>query len=296
LCVNFANEKLHHFVLSNIMDDQAPSNDEVVCDGIPLPQVPFQSQVATYQLFANPDGLVEVAHTLATAAAQEGHEPLNADQQLLQRFNQAGADHTAYTANVASSSRGKKATLGSFAIQHFMQPVNYSVEAFQAKNTETNVSPDFINLFRESGHNIFVNGLFNSSAIATEAHPTSETTVVAAQQTTKPTRRPTRKFTKRVPKNRVDGHVPSPDDLLKKAHEDAQANDAHPTILMELNTTLTDLFAALDETKVWHVVHVRPHPTDCSGQAAMDLEFVTRQVKALALPDIIRRRPVEFTI
>ncbi|KAJ1966780.1 hypothetical protein IWQ62_002258 [Dispira parvispora] len=294
-CINFANEKLSNYVLTDVMSDQSAFNDEIVCDGIPLPQVPFQTFLSTHDLFVGqPKGLIAAAHAQATSKSQD---PAKWDSELYQAFQDVGSSHSSYTPGTAPSSGSKRRnTLGTFTIQHFMQPVQYTMDRFAEKNTETALPPDFINLFRESGHNIFVNGLFNSTAIATETHPSHQDTVVAAQQSTKPTRRPTRKFTKRIPKSRVDPSALSPDEALRQAHETLQAN-AGITILSELDSTLNDLFAAMDETKVWHVVHIAAHRGDTGNhQQSADQGFIQQQVKALALPDMVRRRPVEFTI
>ncbi|KAJ1925807.1 hypothetical protein IWQ60_004325 [Tieghemiomyces parasiticus] len=292
-CVNFANEKLHRYVLTDIMSDHSALNDELVCDGIPLPQVAYQPHVATADLLDGPQGLIAAARDFAASSGSS--DPSQADAELYAAFTRAGAAHAAFSAGnpPAAAARNRRAAAGTFVVQHFVQPVSYSIEHFHAKNTETSLPADFVNLFRETGHNIFVNGLFNSTAVATEVHPSHQATVVAAQQSTRPTRRPTRKFTKRVPKSRVDeAGAAQADEALRRAHEASQA-EAGTTVLSDLNGTLNDLFAAMDETKVWHVVHIRPAPIDSSG---FDTEFVRQQVRALALPDVVRRRPVEFTI
>jgi hypothetical protein len=80
------------------------------------------------------------------------------------------------------------------------------------------VTPDFVSLLRGAADglegtgsiNHFVKGLFSAKAIATQAHPRNEDTIVAAQQAVKPMRVPStrRKNTiKRMPTRQEKPHL-----------------------------------------------------------------------------------------
>jgi chitin synthase len=90
-----------------------------------------------------------------------------------------------------------------FTINHFNGPVTYSSEGFLERNLDA-LNPDFVSLLRGANNNLadasgvegsgsinpFVKSLFSGKAIATQAHPRNEDTIVAAQQPVKPMRAP----------------------------------------------------------------------------------------------------------
>ncbi|KAG6369434.1 hypothetical protein JVT61DRAFT_14849 [Boletus reticuloceps] len=84
-----------------------------------------------------------------------------------------------------------------FTINHFNGPVSYSSEGFLEHNFDS-LNPDVISLLCGSlasasdsaegvgSANPFVKGLFSAKAIATQAQPKNEDTIISAQQPIKP--------------------------------------------------------------------------------------------------------------
>ncbi|KAF8447874.1 P-loop containing nucleoside triphosphate hydrolase protein [Boletus edulis BED1] len=84
-----------------------------------------------------------------------------------------------------------------FTVNHFNGPVSYSSEGFLKRNLDS-LNPNFVSLLCSSlagasdgaegvgSANPFVKGLFSAKAIATQAPPKNEDTIVSAQQPVKP--------------------------------------------------------------------------------------------------------------
>ncbi len=109
--------------------------------------------------------------------------------------------------------------------------------------------------------NPFIRSLFSNKAIATQAHPRNEETIVSAQQSVKPMRAPStrRKGTiKRMPP--VGEEDKDEDDTL------APADGKSGCVAGEFRSALDTLFSTLDEAQSWFVFCINPNDSQLPGQ------------------------------
>ncbi|KAF9235745.1 P-loop containing nucleoside triphosphate hydrolase protein [Melanogaster broomeanus] len=206
-CVNFANERLHSFVQKRIFEAQL---DEYQTEGIShfVPTVPYFDNAECVRLLQNkPGGLMD---------DQARRSYKKTDHTMVEAFGERWGNHSSFKIGTLDHSG-----FPTFTVNHFSSPVAYSAEGFLDRNLDA-LNPDFVSLLRVSSTNVsdgaegagsinhFVKGIFLGKAIATQAHPKNEDTIVSAQQTIKPMRAPStrRKGTiKRMPMLREDSAV-----------------------------------------------------------------------------------------
>ena len=167
----------------------------------------------------------------------------------------------------------------------------YSAEGFLDRNLDA-INPDFVSLLRGAADglegtgsiNPFVKGLFSAKAIATQAHPRNEDTIVAAQQEVKPMRAPStrRKNTiKRMPAVNEGGDVEEQD------REEDENNlptvtltgGASPCVAGEFKSALDTLFETIEETQARYIFCVNPNDSQLPNQ--LEGRSVKRQVRLL---------------
>ena len=115
--------------------------------------------------------------------------PKKTDHTTVEAFAKRRNNHSPF--KLGNPDRSGFAT---FTVNHCSGPVTYSSEGFIGGNVDA-LSPDFVSLLRgnpessggeNSGSiNPFIKSLFSAKAIAVQAHPRDEDTVVAAQQPVK---------------------------------------------------------------------------------------------------------------
>ena len=202
-CINFANEHLHHFIQRCLFEAHV---DKYKSEGIALlvPPIPYFNNSECICLLQNkPGGLI---HIMDNQACQS-HKKM--DHSMTEAFEKRG-NHSSFKLGAMDQS-------GSFTVNHFNGPVTYSLEGFLEHNLDA-LNLDFVTLLRGTSTastttslsaagvglgmgtdamegigsiNPFVKGLFSGMAIATQAHPKSEDTIVAMQQPVKPMHAPT---------------------------------------------------------------------------------------------------------
>jgi len=198
-----------------------------------------------------------------------------------------------------------------FTVNHFNGPVTYSSEGFLECNLDA-LNPDFVALLQRTSAsasasapapaagaglgtgtdamegagsiNPFVKGLFLGKVIATQAHPKSEDTIVAAQQPVKPMRTPStrRKGTVRrmlVGRDTATATIAEEDwdDEDAAQHGDAGTSGAGgsgagaPCVAGEFRAALDTLFDTLSETQPWYIFCINPNdarlPNQLEGRA-----------------------------
>ncbi|KAF9232771.1 P-loop containing nucleoside triphosphate hydrolase protein [Melanogaster broomeanus] len=164
-CVNFANKLLHSFVQKCIFEAQV---DEYQTEGIShfVPTLPYFDNAKCVQLLQNKPA-----------------------------FGKHWGNHLSFKIGTLDRSG-----FPTFTVNHFNGPIAYSAEGFLNRNLDA-LNPDFVSLHGSSTNmsdgmegagsiNPFVKGIFLGKAIATQAHPKNEDTIVSAQQTVKPMRAP----------------------------------------------------------------------------------------------------------
>ncbi|KAJ2720121.1 hypothetical protein GGI07_004798 [Coemansia sp. Benny D115] len=331
--INMANERLHGFVLREVLGEDTGVARLMHDDAVSLPHVPaWSSRLQPMYLLIGDyagkrGGLVGAIE--AHAAAGDPAEASD-DVALINSINRAHGQHPCFVPGAPPNSRDKQ--LPQFGVRHWIcsnsnsnknsnsNSLMYSVDGFCKRNMDLEVSPDFYSLFHDASHSRFVRTLFSIEQIALDYHPEEESTIVGTFLSTRPSSRPT----VRRPlaelgdaADQTDVHplaLPLSVQPLQMPTTLPPVDSADPanTFVGEVSSTLDDVLAAADYCKVWHVLHVRgnspataqPLPVAAAGGSmdmtmAMDLDraFVRQQVHALGLADMsLRRTPTEFTV
>ncbi|KAF4613327.1 hypothetical protein D9613_010804 [Agrocybe pediades] len=286
-CINFANERLQNWIQHTLFKKHV---NEYNMEGIArfVPQVPYFENTECVRLLQNnPGGLIHIMDD------QARRQPKKTDHTMVEAFSKRWGNHSSFKTGTIDRSG-----FPSFTVNHYNGPVTYSAEGFLDRNLDA-INPDFVSLLRGTtdGHdgsgsiNPFVKGLFSAKAIATQAHPRNEDTIVAAQQAVKPMRAPStrRKGTiKRLPAVKESADI----EEQEREDEDNQAGPSQltsssPCVAGEFKAALDTLFETIEETQPWYVFCINPNDSQLPNQ--LEGRSVKGQVKAVGLTEIARR-------
>lgn len=321
-CANFANERVHQFIISQRFSNHEGLYGVMSRDGVPLTNVVTMDNSACLELLVgktqHDDTILEKDIGKSAALGLGGIVGVMDRDCAKYQTGATDATNANFLANVQRSygnhpSFAKSTHAYSFGINHFSGSIHYTVESFLEKNLD-DLSPDFVSLLRDNSTNLFVSTLFESSAMATESHPKDDRTIVKAQLTSKPTRAPSmkrpnkrRNNTIREPSTTLEGAAAltttttteggDTEDTLRKQKlihdaEDAYQNMQVTTVMDQLYMTLRDLFYTMTETRIYNVIHIRPNDTQSAD--VFDQKRVKAQVRAFLLPDLTQRSSIDY--
>jgi chitin synthase len=285
-CINFANERLLNWIQKSLFENHV---NEYNMEGISrfIPQVPYFDNSECVRLLQNvPGGLIHIMDD------QARRQPKKTDHTMVEAFSKRWGNHSSFKAGSMD-----RTGFPTFTVNHFNGAVTYSSEGFLDRNLDA-INPDFVSLLRGAADgltgtgsiNPFVKGLFSAKAIATQAHPRNEDTIVAAQQAVKPMRAPStrrkhglkRMSTVREAdleeKDREEDEIPGPSGL---------PSNYSPCVAGEFKAALDTLFETIDETQPWYVFCINPNDSQLPNQ--LEGRSVKGQVKALGMTEIARR-------
>ncbi|PKY38336.1 glycosyltransferase family 2 protein [Rhizophagus irregularis] len=268
-CVNFANEKIHNFILKHIFDSR---QEEYTNEGINVPDIAYFDNSACLQMISHPSsGLIAIMNDQANKSSRK------TDHTMLDAFNKKYSEHSSFTPTGKSLN-----ALPTFGIQHYAGQVTYDVTGFLEKNTDT-LSADFVSLFRgaEESYNSFIVGLFTDKAVATESHPRNDNTIVAAQQSVKPMRAPSMR--------RKKGQ-----ETKGQETPEISSKPKVSCVATQISSALDELCDTLEETTPWYVFCIRPNDTQLPNQ--FDPKVVQSQVKSFGLTEIAKKLQFDYTI
>ncbi|KAG2336698.1 P-loop containing nucleoside triphosphate hydrolase protein [Suillus weaverae] len=172
-------------------------------------------------------------------------------------------------------------------------------EGFLDRNLDA-LNPDFVSLLHDSASGIsggaegagsmnpFVKGLFLGKAIATQAHPKNEDTIVAAQQPAKPMRAPStccKGTIKCMPTLRENG--------IDKQDSDA-AGSGTPCVAGEFRSALDTLSETLGDTQNWYIFCINLNDWQLPNQ--LEGRSVKGQVRSLGVTEIAKRNVNMFEV
>ncbi|KAL1918096.1 uncharacterized protein VTP21DRAFT_3362 [Calcarisporiella thermophila] len=270
-CVNFANERLHSIVRQHLFNVGEFEQDGVQS----VAKVPYTDNSECLEMLSN--GIVKVMDEQFSGKGPK------TDSALVEAFDKTCTSYSTYISNI--SKRTYTQTSHSFSVRHFAGQVNYTIDGFTEMNLDM-LGGDFIALFRGGSDikptsNSFISELFRGKALATQAHPRNENTIVSAQQSAAPTRAPSMRRPKKKEGTNEGG-------------ADAQDKPTMRCVATQLRGALDDLATTLSETTNWLVFCIRPNN---NGQPNMfDAKKVKSQVRVLGLVDIAKRLKVNYTI
>ena len=286
-CVNFANERLLNFIQKRLFEAHVQEyNNEGISRFVP--HVPyFDNSECTRLLQHRPGGLIHIMDD------QARRMPRKTDHTMVEAFVKRWGNHSSFKAGGMD-----RQGFPTFTVNHYSGPVTYSASGFLEKNLDA-INPDFVSLLRgtsagtsdapaadgSGSMNPFVRGLFSAKAIATQAHPRNEDTIVAAQQPVKPMRAPStrRKNTiKRMPTLK-EGDV----EEKERDEDDSPSSGGAPCVAGEFRQALDVLFETLEDTQSWYVFCINPNDSQLPNQ--MEGRSVKAQVRSVGLTEIARR-------
>ncbi|KAF8965794.1 glycosyltransferase family 2 protein [Flammula alnicola] len=286
-CINFANERLQNWIQKTLFEDHV---NEYNLEGIArfVPQVPYFDNAECIRLLQNsPGGLIHIMDD------QARRQPKKTDHTMVEAFSKRWGNHSSFKAGTIDRSG-----YPSFTVSHYNGAVTYSSEGFLDRNLDA-INPDFVSLLRGAADglegtgsiNPFVKGLFSAKAIATQAHPRNEDTIVAAQQAVKPMRAPStrrKSAIKRMPtvKESVDVEEKDRDDE-ETTGAPGHITSTSPCVAGEFKAALDTLFETIDETQPWYVFCINPNDSQLPNQ--LEGRSVKGQAKAVGLAEIARR-------
>ncbi|RKP23660.1 chitin synthase-domain-containing protein, partial [Syncephalis pseudoplumigaleata] len=245
-------------------------------DGIQVPRVMCVDNTACVELLRGGPGKEQsVLTTLDIESAKS--ESRRSEGQLIAKLNKLFSAHDHFARPSVDSA---------WAIGHYAGQVTYTDGDILSKNLDI-LSADLVNVCRNS-KSPFVSELFSSMAVATEANPRDSRAIVAAQQSSKPMRAPSRRVKRAATRRGGDAAADA-----DPADDAKPANDGKQGVARQIDSTLEDLFAAIDECRVWPVYHLRPSDADmiASGAAPpFDNKRVRLQARAMLLPELARQR------
>ncbi|ORX90887.1 hypothetical protein K493DRAFT_409623 [Basidiobolus meristosporus CBS 931.73] len=255
-CINFANEKIQNFILKQMFDPHTGMNSELIADGLPAPSAQYSDNQACLDMFAGKSGLIQII--------EESQSDENADHDIHSVISQRVGNHASYHSNGLQNQ---------FSIKHYASTVTYHTDNFVEKNQDI-LDVNIVSLFRgaKPSTNTFISDLFSSSAVATESHPRSKETIVAARQSTKPTRQSSRRHPKKP---------------------DGKKESKAPGVLNQLNSTLNDLFDTMSETLIWNIFHINSNISRDSYR--FDVQCVRSQISGFSLSGVAYRLMNDYT-
>lgn len=299
-CVNFANERLHHFMQKRLFEAHVA---EYASEGITqfVPHVPYFDNTECIRLLQNqPGGLIHIMDDQARRA------PRKTDHSMVEAFQKRWGSHSSY-----KPSGMDRSGFPTFTVNHYHGPVTYSAEGFLERNLDA-INPDFVSLLRGAlgapdgaegagSANPFVRGLFSTKAIATQAHPRNEETIVAAQQPVKPMRAPSTRRKNTVRRMRDSASAGMLADIDEKERDDDEGGaqtstpaGGAPCVAGEFKSALDTLFETLEESQTWYVFCVNPNDSQLPNQ--LEGRAVKGQVRSSGLSEVARRSVNMFEV
>jgi len=285
-CINFADELLQSYVLRHTFENNVGYNAAIQGDGVALPSIATMDNGACIELLRGvqlsersqrkPGGVLGIMNK-ASSAHKSGKSDDRGDEDMQQELVSKYGVHASFIANPSSSSVNR--TL--FGINHYSGSVSYDLSSFIAKDSDL-VDSAFVSLLRASSSEPFVMKLLSGPSLAAEKHYKDEHIIVQAQVSSLPLRHPTPIFA-------VDGNLPPP----TEEHARLDPTKTYP-VTSQLNFTLSEIFASLDQLHLWHVSCIRPN--DSGSSNSFDKRRVKSQVRALLLADVAARRSSEYVV
>lgn len=290
-CINFANERLQNWIQQRLFEAHV---EEYNTEGIArfVPHVSYFDNSECVRLMTNtPGGLIHIMDD------QARRQPKKTDHTMVEAFGKRWGNHSSFKVGTMDRSG-----FPSFTIHHYSGPVTYSAESFLERNSDS-LNPDFVSLLRgnsaDGPHptaasfelagsiNPFVRSLFSAKAIATQAHPRHEETIVAAQQPVKPMRAPSTRRKKSIKRMPTLGEEEKDDDDVAEA-----TSGGNPCVAGEFRAALDTLFDTLDETQGWLVFCINPNDAQLPNQ--LEGRGVKAQVRNYGLPEVAKRSAAVF--
>jgi chitin synthase len=299
-CINYANERLHNFTQNQLFEGHVA---EYESEGIAgwAPKIPYFENSECLRMMQNqPGGLIHIMDDQARRA------PKKTDHSMVEAFSKRWGNHSSFKTGGVDRSG-----YPTFTVNHFNGPVTYTSENFLERNLDA-VNPDFVSLLRgtsahdaaggdpSGSNNPFIKGLFSSKAIATQAHPRNEETIVSAQQPVKPMRAPSTRRKNTIKRRATSNPLADIDEHERDDEETLAATGAGgagagtPCVAGEFRAALDTLFETLQDAQSWYVFCINPNDSQLPNQ--LEGRSVKGQVRSAGLSAVAQRNRCVFEV
>ncbi|KAK8846712.1 hypothetical protein IAR55_005799 [Kwoniella newhampshirensis] len=289
-CFNFANEKLHNWVLHRIHE---ASLEEASNEKLTAMRLPYFDNTECLKLLSEPKGgLIFVLDDLARKKRNEA----NSLETMGKRYN----GHASFSLATNSRSGG-----ASFTINHYDGPVTYSTENFLERNANE-TSADILRLLRggvngpqavsehQGSNNPFVKSLFSSRTITMQAHPRNDETIVAIQQPVRPMRAPStrRKKGRRLMAVAEEEGVDDDDEV--GGGNDTSAGNELQCMAGQHWAALDKLLQTFNQAQPWFAFCLRPNDSQLPSQ--VEIRCVKGQIRSVGLTEMAQRLRMSYEV
>nr|XP_031861862.1 uncharacterized protein CI109_002691 [Kwoniella shandongensis]KAA5528934.1 hypothetical protein CI109_002691 [Kwoniella shandongensis] len=289
-CFNFANEKLHNWVLHRIHE---ASLEEAGKEKLTAMRLPYFDNSECLKMLSEPKtGLIHVIDDMARKKRTESN--------LLEGMGKRYSGHSSFSLSSTSRSGG-----ASFTINHYDGSVTYSTENFLERNANE-TSADILRLLRggmngaqavselEGSNNPFIKSLFSSKSITTQAHPRNDETIVAIQQPVRPMRAPStrrRKGRKLLAVTEEEGV--DEDDEVGGGNETTAGKELQ-CMAGQHWTALETLLQTFDQAQPWFAFCLRLNDSQLSSQ--VDIRCVKGQIRNNGVTEMAQRLQTSYEV
>nr|ODN91163.1 chitin synthase [Cryptococcus depauperatus CBS 7841] len=284
-CLNFGAERLHNWILFRI--HETPTQ-EAQKERLSLNRIPYFDNSECLEMFSGSrGGLIGLMDDLSQKKKTESN--------LLDALGKRFGTHPSIS---LSSSQGWKSS-NSFTINHYNGPVTYSTANFLEKNANE-TSTDIVQLLRgnvtqhvhlsseaveaHGSSNPFIKGLFSMKNIATQSHPRSDSTIVAAQQPVRPVRAPSMRKRKDRPLVTISEKE---EDNVIGGNEESYADKELRCIAGQHLSAIQSLLQSFEQTQLWYIFCICPNDSQLPSQ--VDLRSVKGQTRSLGVAEIAQK-------
>ncbi|KAF8627926.1 hypothetical protein AX17_006081 [Amanita inopinata Kibby_2008] len=297
-CINFSDELLQSYVLRHTFEDTVGLNAQIVSDGIPLPQISTMDNGACVELLRGaglsdqsqrkPGGLLGIMNKAVTSYRSGKGSQDHRNEDMLQLLHSTFGVHASFVASPSPTPGGNQ-DRNLFGINHYAGSASYDVSGWIEKDADL-LDAAFVVVLRGSSES-FVSKLLSGPSLAAEKHSKDETIVVQAQVSSRPLRQITPVLVhppSPSPFSDPEAYQPPAPSELQVQVLRLDPNKTYP-VTTQLNTTMSEVFAALDRSpRLWVISCIRPN--DSASPNSFDKRRVKAQIRALLLPDIVARK------
>lgn len=287
-CFNFANEKVHNWVINRIHNKPF---DEATKEKLNLSKIPFFDNTECLRMMSDPRaGVIRIVDDHAQKKKTEAN--------MLEAMGKRYHGHSSFSLGGHSG----------FTINHYSGPVTYSAENFLERNANE-TSADILRLLRgalagttssaelQGSNNPFIKSLFSNKSIATQSHPRNDETIVAAQQPVRPMRAPStrRKKGRKLPSVTEEGNDDEDDDdQVGGGNDGTVAGKELQCVAGQHAAALDTLLSTFDQAQPWYVFCLRPNDSQLAAQ--VETRSVKSQIRALGIPEIAQRLQTVYEV
>jgi len=290
-CFNFANEKLHNWMMHRIHETPL---EEAAKEKLPMSRLPyFDNSECLRMLSESKAGAIRIMDDQATKKRSEAS--------FLEAMGKRYTGHSSFSLGNADRNGAS-----SFTINHYSGAVTYSAENFLERNANE-TSADILRLLRGSNtgsraitenqgsNNPFIKSLFSNKSIATQAHPRNDETIVAAQQPVRPMRAPStrRRKGRKLPFVNEEGRDEA-DDEVGGGNEGDSAGKELQCVAGQHWAALSTLLSTFDQAQPWFVFCLRPNDSQLPSQ--IETRSVKAQIRSFGLTDIALRLQTTYEV